>query len=420
MEAHYSTQPGEFAALVAYHYASAGQFVAAAQHEATAAKWAGSTNSGQAIKHWRKVWSLLEGQQRSKEVNSLRALAGGRIVYLGWREGISPQEVQLIIKEAISHASEVDSRLIQLLLFAQGRILQSGGGAADDYVDCVLKALALTPPGKDVGRVAMLNVALSQAYAWAGLLEQGLAANDAALANIASIDRFDREFIDFSIEQWVLGIRVRLLIRMNRLDEAKACLQQMLAADETLGDPVIRQITHHLHVEFAVVTGNFDIVKHHAAIVMNLANQYASPYGKILALWCAGLAQANSRDFSAAQRSFGDALGYIQRTRVGVEFEAEIRASLAECHHQLGDHERALDAVRTNIGISRPRNNRLAECRALIVWGGVLGQKPDVESRKKAMEFFGEAENLIELTGAEAYRRFLSGARDPVILAMAQ
>ncbi len=134
MEAHYSAQPGEFAALIAYHYEAAGQLVNAAQHEARAAKWTGSTNSAQAIKHWRKVWTLLEGQERSPQVNSLRGPRRGRIVYLGWREGLSPEEVQLIIHEAIGHASEVDSRLVQLLLFAQGRILQSGGGAADDYV----------------------------------------------------------------------------------------------------------------------------------------------------------------------------------------------------------------------------------------------------------------------------------------------
>lgn len=419
MEAHYSAQPGEFAALIAYHYAAAGQFLNAAQYEALAAKWAGSTNSGQAIKHWRKVWSLLEGQERSQEVNSLRARAGGRIVYLGWREGLSPQEVQQIIQEAIGLANEVDSRLIQLLLFAQGRILQSGGGAADDYVECVRKALSLTPPGKDIGRVAMLNVALSQAYAWAGLLEQGLVANDAALSDIASIDKFDREFIDFSIEQWVLGIRVRLLIRMNRLEEAKNCLAQMLAADEMLDDPVIRQITHHLHVEFAVITRNFEAAKEHVAIVMELAEKYASPYAKVLALWCSGLAQAGVNDLAAAQDSFRDALGYIERSKVGVEFEAEIRASLAECHHQLGDHDLALDVVRENISISKPRNNRLAECRALIVWGGVLGKKADADSRTRALEFFQEAEQLIELTGAEAYKRALTGERERVMQAMA-
>ncbi|MEO6972809.1 MAG: adenylate/guanylate cyclase domain-containing protein [Rhodoferax sp.] len=420
MEAHYRTQPDEFAALIAYHYASAGQFVKAAQHEARAAKWAGSTNSGQAINHWRKVWTLLEGQARSQQVNSLRAVAGGRIVYLGWREGLSPEEVEQVIPEAIGHANEVDSRLVQLLLFAQGRILQSGGGAADDYVDCVLKALSLTPPGGDTGRVAMLNVALSQAYAWAGMLEQGLAANDAALLGVASIDKFDREFIDFSIEQWMLGIRVRLLIRMNRLADAQACLRQMLAADEMLNDPVIRQITHHLHVEFAAITQNPTLAQEHVAIVVSLARQYASPYSKIFALWCSGLAEISAGNLAAAQRSFSEALELIASTKVAMEFEAEIRANLTECHYKLGNFELALEAVKENIGISKARNNRLAECRALIILGGVLSQKTNTDSWGKALEFFNEAERLIGLTGAKVYEPALLSERDRLMKLMKQ
>ncbi|MDI1239410.1 MAG: adenylate/guanylate cyclase domain-containing protein [Polaromonas sp.] len=415
MEAHYSAQPGEFAALVAYHYEAAGQPVNAAQHEARAAKWAGSTNSAQAIKHWRKVWTLLEGQERSQQVNSLRALAGGRIVYLGWREGLKPQEVQQICSEALGLARDMDNRLEQLLLFAQGRLLQSGGGAADDYVASVLKALSLTPPGKDVGRVAMLNVALSQAYAWAGLLEQGLAANDAALLGVASIDNFDREFIDFSIEQWALGIRARLLIRMNRLDEAQACLHEMLSAGERLDDPVIRQITHHLHVELAAITQNADLAREHVAIVVNLGQQYASPYSKVFAHWCSGLAEISIGNLEAARNSFSEALEFIANSKVAVEFEAEIRASLAECHHKMGNLDMALEAAQENIGISKPRNNRLAECRALIVWGGVLGQKSDVDSREKALALFAQAEQLIKLTGAKIYEQFLLSERNRLI-----
>jgi class 3 adenylate cyclase/tetratricopeptide (TPR) repeat protein len=418
MEAHYSAQPGEFAALIAYHYAAAGQFFQAAEHEARAARWTGSTNSAQAMKHWRRVWTLLEGQKRSREVNSLRALAGGRIVYLGWREGLRPEEVQKITQEALGLASAVDSRLVQLLLLAQGRILQSGGGPADDYVNCILKALALSQSGQDAGRVAMLNVALSQAYAWSGLLREGLAANDAALLAVELIDQFDREFIDFSIEQWVLGIRVRLLIRMNRLQEAKTCLQQMLSTDQNLSDPVIRQITHHLHVEFAAVTQDVPLAHEHVSIVANLAQQYASPYSKIFALWCSGMA-ATGGDLQAALERFSEALAFIDSTKAAVEFEAEIRASLAECHYQLGNFDLAVTAARENIEIARPRSNRLAECRALIVWASALGQKEDAGSWASAISLFEQAEQLIGLTGAEIYTPALTVQRSRVAQLMA-
>lgn len=412
MEAHYNAQPGEFAALIAYHYAAAGQFVPAAEHEARAARWTGSTNSAQAIKHWRRVWSLLEGQERSREVNSLRALAGGRIVYLGWREGLKPDEVQQIIHEAMELASEVDSRLVQLLLFAQGRILQSAGGAADDYVECVLKALALTPPGQDAGRVAMLNVALSQAYAWAGLLHQGLAANDAALRAIDHIDQFDREFIDFSIEQWVLGIRARLLIRMNRLEEAKHCLQKMLTAESGLDDPVIGQIAHHLSVELASWSRNAEMAAEHSARVSKIAQEHRSPYSRVFALWCTGVAEVTRGNLASAHDSYSQALDLIVGTRVAVEFETEIQTSLAERHYQAGNLEPALAIAREAVSLSQRRSNRLTECRALIVWAGVLGRAADAVARTQALELLDRAEELIHQTGARVYEMSLQHERE--------
>lgn len=411
MEAHYSTQPGEFAALVAYHFEAASLFVQAAVHEATAAKWLGSTNSAQAIRHWRKVWTLLDGQERSLQVNSLRALAGGRIVYLGWREGLHPEEVQQIIHEAINLAQDVDTRLHQLLLFAQGRILQSRGGPADDYVACIQKALALSQSAKDVGRIAMLHVALSQAYAWTGLLNEGLAASDVAVAGLEHIDSFDREFIDFSIEHWALGIRARLLIRMARFQEAKATLEQMLSLDKGLGDPVIGQIANHLQVELASSSGHAKLAQMHAEKVAQIAAQHASPYSKVFALWCAGSAQIADSDFDAALQSFTLALQVITQTRVAVEFETEIQAGLAESYLKTGGREQAMQIAEEAIVLSRQRNNRLTECKALIVCGAALKSTGGVAGVAKAEVLFEQAQQLIEKTGAKILERELQLAR---------
>ena len=389
LQAHYSAQPGEFAALVAYHFEAAGQFVQAAVHEAQAAKWLGTTNSAQAFIHWRKVWTLLDGQERSLQVNSPRALAGGHIVFLGWREGISPQEAQQITHEAIELAHEADTRLVQLLLYAQGRILQSGGGPADDYVACIQKALALSQPGKDVGRIAMLHIALSQAYAWTGLLREGLAASDVAMAGLEKIDSFDREFVDLSVDHWALGIRVRLLIRMARFQQAQTTLEQMLLLDKGQEDPVIGQIAHHLHVELAMCSGQVDKAWHHAEKVSQIATQHASPYSQVFAYWSTGKAQMTGHDFDAAQQSYVLALQVITQTRVAVEFETEIRVGLAESQLRLGDFKKAVQAAGQALALSRQRNNRLTECKALMVYGGALKSCGDAANAGRADDCFG-------------------------------
>lgn len=413
METYYAEQLDEYAGLIAYHYEAAGQSLEAATYAARAARWVGSTDSAQAIKHWRKVRTLLQGHPRTTQVDSLRALAGGRIVYLGWREGLGLEEVQLLIEEAMGLASEVDSRLVQLLLFAHGRMLQSRGGPADGYVESLQKALALSTATTGAGRTATLNLALSHAYAWAGLLREGLAANDLALQGLAQIDKFDRDFIGFSIEQWVLSIRVRLLNRMGRFDEAQAHLREMPVESDLSDDPVMRQIAHHVYVDIAWCKNDAVLANKHAAAVAGIAEKHQNPYSQVFALFCNGLSHLTARDFDEAKQMFAEALELIKGTNVAVDFEAEMLVGLAECDQHLGNFEQALSSARQALIISRQRSNRLAECRALIVCGAVLsGGNESGGTSADAERLFEQAERLITLTGAQIFEKSLARARN--------
>lgn len=411
MEVYYRDQLDEYAGLIAYHYESAGQLVDAAHHAARAAQWVGSTNSALAIKHWHKVRALLQEQPRSARADGLRVRAGGQIAVLGWREGLTLQEVQPFIDEATELAGEVDRRLIQLLLMVEGRMLQATGGPADGYVERIQKALSLMGPEADSGRAATLNAALSHAYAWAGLLEQALAANDLALEGLNDIDKFDREFLGFSIEQWVFNIRVRLLNRMGRFDEAQSYLQQMSAEAELSDDPVMRQIAHHVYVDLAWCKNDAALARKHAAAVASIAEKHQNPYSRVFALSCDGLSQLTARNFDNAKQMFFEALQVIKSTNVAVDFEAEMLVGLGECDQHLGNFKQALIFAREAVLVSRQRSNRLAECRALIVWGGALVADNEPDGVGAAEIMFEQAEQLIRLTGARIFDDTLARAR---------
>jgi class 3 adenylate cyclase/tetratricopeptide (TPR) repeat protein len=412
MEAHYSAESGEFAALIAYHYASAGQLVNASLHEARAAKWAGSTNSAQAIKHWRKVWSLLEGQESEPQVNSLRALAGGRIVYLGWREGLAATEVELISREAIAIA---DARMAQLLVFVQGRMLQSAGGPADAYVECVQRAMAMSPETQTPGRQALLYVALSQAYTWAGLLKEALQASDAAEAGIDQIDAFDRDFIDFSIVQWRLGIRARILIRLGRLDEAKQCLVDMSLADGGLSDPVIAQISYLQEVEIATILGDRVSAINFSKKMSKIAAQHSSPYSRIYALWCRGLAAGASGEAVEAAACFEEGLALAAQTQVAVDFETEIQTCFCELHYRSGDFDAAAAMARLAIETSQRRNNRATQGRALLVLAAATAQQNGSDSQEQARLIFAQADALMSQTGSSLFEQPILRERERLL-----
>ena len=106
-------------------------------------------------------------------------------------------------------------------------MIAASGGPADTYVARVKEALSLLRTGEDVGRAATLNASLSQAYGWAGLLAEGLAANDAALAGAGSVEKFDNQFLGYSVQHWAMGLRGRLLARLGRFAEASECIVAM-------------------------------------------------------------------------------------------------------------------------------------------------------------------------------------------------
>src|SRR6185369_16673429 len=135
MELYYAEQIDEYAGLIAYHFEQAGERMNAARYSARAAAWVGNTNPAQSIKHWRKVRQLLEQVPRDPEVDRLRVTAGGKIALLGWREGMTLQEVKPLIEEALALANQADDRLVPWLLTIEGRMVVASGGPADSYVD---------------------------------------------------------------------------------------------------------------------------------------------------------------------------------------------------------------------------------------------------------------------------------------------
>ena len=84
----------------------------------------------------------------------------------------------------------------------------------------VREALTLVDTNSDPGSILALNAMLSQAYLHAGLLREGLAANDAAMAAVEAQSRPAGDGVPgfnvnavygFDVPQWIRSLRVRNL-----------------------------------------------------------------------------------------------------------------------------------------------------------------------------------------------------------------
>jgi adenylate cyclase len=410
IERFYPERLNEFAALLSHHFDQAGEVEAASQYAARAARWIGSTSPAQAIRHWHKVRTLKAGQPRTPEDAALKITASSQIAWLGWREGMTVEEARPFIHEALNWARDIDDSIIPLLLFIEGRIAAASGGQADAYVNVVKEALTLTESKGDAGRTATLNASLSQAYGWAGLLREALAASDAALAGVPAITDFDHQFLGYSIDHWILSLRGRILIRLGRFDEGRLCLDQMLAMEPGQIDPTVRFIANLGYVDLAWCLEDMAMANEHAWRVAEMATRQDSPYLRTYSLACTGIAHSVAGNYPAAMQALVEGVNFLREARVAMEIEPEMLASIADCQLRSGAFDAAIEKAREILAVCRDRSARLPQCRASITLASALVAMND-DGHDEAAELLQSAEALIDLTGATIYCRLLDEAR---------
>ncbi|WP_431275570.1 hypothetical protein ACQ858_04325 [Variovorax ureilyticus] len=352
----------------------------------------------------------MQDQLDSPENNVLRSRASTQIAWLGWRQGVTVDQARPLIDEALAWARQSDPRMIPMLLFLEGRILVASGGAADDYVERVKRALGM-PGGHDhPGRVATLNAALCHALGWAGLLNEALAASTAALERIGEIELSDQQFLGYSVEHWSTSLRGRILVRMARFGEAQGCLDRMFAVPDRDLDPTVRFIAHMGSLEIAAAKARMDVAAEHARRIDQIAQHHGSPYLRVFALASRGMAAAVAGDFKGAIAAHGESLALLRTSRAAMEYESELLASLAECHLRLDLRGDAREAATQALAVARKQTARLPQCRAYLVLAELAMRSGPIDDLAIA-SLLSQAEQLIERTGAALYRPQLDALR---------
>jgi adenylate cyclase len=319
-------------------------------------------------------------------------MACAKIAWLSWREGTPMAEVMPFIREAREIAGDGDALILRLLLFIEGRMLQSNGASVDRYAELVSEALATMVASATAGSKMLLNTALCQAYGWGGIFSKALAASEAALAGAEEVDPVDQQFIGYSLRQWILVLRGRLRARLSRLDEARACLREVTQAPERQVDPVLMQIAHYGLTEVACIARDAQAAVHHAAVVAQIAKRQESAYLTAFANACAGMVHQLQDEFADARTRFTEALQLVRKHNVAKEFETELLACLAECNYALGDNHAARSACVEAVVLCHQRNNRHQHVRVLAIAGAISRAEGDSEH---ADALFAQARGLV-------------------------
>lgn len=405
----------EISGLLAYHYEAAGQSINAANAATRAAMWIGNSNTAQALKLWRKVRILLQSEVRSAATDTLRIMASGQIVNVGWREGMAAEEARPFFDEAIHWAREANDTASEMLLLAcYGRIV-AASGPADEYVNHAKEALRLATGDERSIRAAFLNAVLSHAYRLAGKLREALVANSTAFDILFKSEHLDQDLGAFKVQQilgfdlklWVLATRGRILARLGSLAEAEKTLNLVIESEAKLFDPTVQFIPHLCYVEIAELRRDVALAEKHSSCLAAIAQKSGIPYLKVYQLACSASSKFIDRDFFAAIQDFSRAIEYARSAKAALEYEPEILSSLASSYLGAGQTDRAASTAKEAAEVAKARNARLAECRALITYGAAILTSPAPMALSQAQDAFARAEELIRTTGAAIYQPIL-------------
>jgi adenylate cyclase len=234
------------------------------------------------------------------------------------------------------------------------------------------------------------------------MFREALEASDAALAGIDAVDRFEEDFIGYSLKHWLLVLRGRVLARLGRLDEAAACLADVTGQPAHAVDPVLLQIAHYGMTEVACAAGDLDRADRHARTVSQIAGKQDNAYLSCFAHACEALLDQARGQILAAISGFTRSLELVRRHNVAKEFETELLACLAECCYGVGDLHTANRFCEEAIALSQERHNRHQHVRALVIASAVLRAKGSESERAEAEQLLQKARALVRASGAGA------------------
>jgi class 3 adenylate cyclase/tetratricopeptide (TPR) repeat protein len=127
----------ENAALLAHHWEQAHEDAVAAGWHRRAARWTGTSDVRESLRHWRRVHELVRDPERTEddEVTPLAVEACSQILSLGWRLGASEEECERVFEEGRALAEQADDlgSLADLLANYSG-VRGLNSGSASDYV----------------------------------------------------------------------------------------------------------------------------------------------------------------------------------------------------------------------------------------------------------------------------------------------
>jgi class 3 adenylate cyclase/tetratricopeptide (TPR) repeat protein len=400
MTALYPEKLDERAALLAHHWEGAGDRLEAARWSRRAAEWVGTNDFPEALRHWRRVRSLLEGLPETAEWKSLRLSAAWNILMCSVRVGIADDEKTTLMTECSRLVGESGDAAAQIRLLAGPAALQVMAGEPEGTLEPLLEARRLAGQTADLGLQLAMDGVLVLAYFTAGRFREGLAVAKRGLARAPADVRLGADVFGFSPRILLLQFRGVMLREMGRLEEAARDIDDSLELARAHGEHEMIAGAYLSQVFLERWRGDGERALAAARRGLEAAEAIDSPFSRTQAFQALGVAHLLRREWDAAVGAFERALAIARTSGTGLPDEGFYLAGLAEAH--LGRGELGLARARAGEAVeaAQRRKTLWAEASARITQARVLLRAEGGTARDAIAAALDRAEALIEETSA--------------------
>jgi class 3 adenylate cyclase/tetratricopeptide (TPR) repeat protein len=334
----------ERAALLAHHWESAGESLAAARWHRRAAT-AGREPQASLL-HWRRVRDLAAAGDERSEALGLRAEACREILFTIWRTGAEEAEWRAVYEEGEALARRSGDRRTLATLLSGLAGLRGFRGEHRAQIELLEQAFALAREAGDFALEASLYYRIGWAWDLAGDGHRGLEWSDRGVAFCETDPARAGRVSGFDTFAWLLGQRGTYRIQKGQLAEAELDLERALARARGVDDAFAASFIWAGFCILAWVRGDREAMLRAATESLERALVRGDRLIEPIARFFLGHALQEAGRSGESVAEYERAVASYREQRVGILMQvATTYAGLAVAAAGAGDETRAREAL---------------------------------------------------------------------------
>ena len=353
----------EHAALIGRQFEAAEDWLEAARWYAQAAQWMMRSDVVGAMQHFRTAHDLIGRAPESEDGKRIDLQTCLRILDLGYRVGLEPQEGERVFERGMLLAQQLGDREAAALMeslrtradWLSGRRV---GGAMPEMTGAT-----------DPESVFQSAINAAAAAMLGGTLAQAVAASDGAME---LIERRPGLLSTSMASVFVVSARSLFLGFSGRLDEAEELSSRALEATRTAGLVESEGFVNGYRATALLSRGHGQEALRHARRALEIAENLDSPLSRALARMQCALVGSFLALWPDTERWGQEGIAIIREHHVGMMYEPNLLTFWAEALASRGESERAQGLIGEAITKAQSSSNRVMEFRAHLGQARIL------------------------------------------------